>query len=91
MYRSERFHRLDLDHNKILNQQIDSIPQFEFRPSIHNRQTNLRRRLKTRCAEFELQAGCVRAFEEPGPQFRMNAHGSSDDRAADFLCGKPMK
>ena len=59
----DRINGFDFDNHRVLDHQVHSIAEIEPHPAIHDRKTNLCRRLESRVHELILQTCDVGALQ----------------------------
>ncbi|HEY1660553.1 MAG TPA: hypothetical protein VGG14_19535 [Candidatus Sulfotelmatobacter sp.] len=67
MDRGKGLYGLDFHDYQVLDQQVDSISQFQFYSAIDDWQADLGKGAEIRLRKFILQTGGVGAFQQAGP------------------------
>lgn len=79
MHREHLFHRLEFEDNRVLHDEVESIPGVHMNIAIADRQTHLGFEAHGDAVQFVCEAGAVRALEQARSEFLVNGEGSSDD------------
>jgi hypothetical protein len=75
----------DLNDDQPLDQQINAIPEFQFRSLVNQGQTNLCGHMKTSFPQFVGEAGLVRTLQQAGAEQRVDLQRRIDNRAGDAI------
>ena len=81
----QRFHRLNLDDYRILNQQIDSIATIQRDALIEYRCGQLPLELQSPLAQFLTETFLVNRFQQARPEMPMNFDSTADDPVGYFV------
>src|SRR5690242_9987100 len=84
MNRIDCFNALDLDHNDITDDQVNTIPKVDLLSFVNQRQSDLTGDGEALFALMQ-QAGVVSAFEESGPKDGVDFHRGGDDLTCDVV------
>src|SRR5882672_2326430 len=85
----DRVYAFHFDDDKTLDDQIDSVAEFDLFSIENHRQGDLACHIKAALFEFMGEAALIRAFEQPGPQNGVNVHRGRDNRARNLI--DPMR
>ena len=85
MHRQYGFHRLDLNDNQILDDQIDAIARAEFRAFVSEWNGHFAREPTQSLTELVLQSPRVGQLEETGAESAMDLNRGADDLTGDEI------
>src|SRR5271166_1180273 len=91
MNRQDRLYRLQLDHDALANEKIDSVTVIDRQIFVPNRDHHLPAHWQVLLFQLVKQTRFIRAFEQARPDNRMDLDRRTDDRMPDLFFSHPSR